>query len=203
MALFKQKTDEELAAEAARSAEKAFWASPQGRATKAFERGDEFLQMEIPHSSVTGFTNAAFNSATAGKIRQRLTRTDLLGQIEEAGWRLEHANWVYIQTGQNSRDKFLASGQHVVVTGEVMGIYLFRRDDTRAKRATPPTIPAKRPAKASQPIAPTAVTPSSSTPAAAAKRTVICPLCDAEQKIPAEAERFTCGGCRQISAAPI
>ncbi len=142
MALFKQKTDEERAADAARAAEKAFWASPQGQALKAFERGDEFYQVEIPHSSVTGFTNAAFNNATAGKIRQRLTRTDLLGQIEEAGWHLEHADWVYIQTGQNSRDKFLASGQHVVVTGEVFGIYLFRRDDTRANRVKPPPKPA-------------------------------------------------------------
>lgn len=145
MAFFKQKTDEELAAEAARAAEKAFWGSPQGQALKAFERGDEFYQVEIPHSSVTGFTNAAFNSSTAGKIQQKLTRTDLLGQIEEAGWHLEHADWVYIQTGQNSRDKFLASGQHVVVTGEVVGIYLFRRDDTRTKRTKPPSTvgPAK------------------------------------------------------------
>jgi hypothetical protein len=149
MALFTQKTEAERtadaarkAADAARRAEAAFWASPQGKAAQAFERGDEFLQIEIPHSSITGFTNAAFNSATAGKIRRQLTRTDLLGQIEESGWRLEHADWVYIQTGQNSRDKFLASGQHVVVTGEVVGIYLFRRDDARVNRATPPKAPA-------------------------------------------------------------
>lgn len=151
MALFKQKTEEELAAAAARAAEQAFWASPQGRATKAFDRGDEFLQIEIPHSSVTGFTNAAFNSTTAGKIRQKLTRTDLLGQIEEAGWHLEHADWVYIQTGQNSRDKFLASGQHVVVTGEVIGIYLFRRDDTRVNRAAPSKSPPKSTPRVSTP----------------------------------------------------
>lgn len=113
-----------------------YWASPQGSAIQAFERGDEFFQIEIPHSSVTGFTNAAFNTTTQGKIHRQLTRTDLLGQIEEAGWRLEHADWVYVQTGQNSRDKFLASGQHVVVTGEVIGMYLFRRDDTRADRTT-------------------------------------------------------------------
>jgi len=138
MALFSTKTDEERAADAARKAEAAFWASPQGKAAQAFERGDEFFQIEIPHSSVTGFTNAAFNSATKGTIRRKLTRTDLLGQIEETGWRLQHADWVYIQTGQNSRDKFMASGQHVVVTGEVIGMYLFRRDDTRVDRATGP-----------------------------------------------------------------
>jgi hypothetical protein len=138
MALFSTKTDEERAADAARRAEAAFWSSPQGKAAQAFERGDEFFQIEIPHSSVTGFTNAAFNSATKGTIRRKLSRTDLLGQIEETGWRLQHADWVYVQTGQNSRDKFLASGQHVVVTGEVIGIYLFRRDDTRGGRATGP-----------------------------------------------------------------
>ena len=169
MALFKQKTEAELAADAARAAEKAFWGSPQGQALKAFERGDEFYQAEIPHSSVTGFTNAAFNSATAGKIRQRLTRTDLLGQIEEAGWHLEHADWVYIQTGQNSRDKFLASGQHVVVTGEVVGIYLFRRDNTRAKRTRPPTTVASATTAQSKATAASSAAPVPSAPHAAAK----------------------------------
>lgn len=138
MALFSTKTDGERAANAARQAEAAYWASPQGKAAQAFARGDEFFQIEIPHSSITGFTNAAFNSATKGTIRRNLTRTDLLGQIEETGWHLRHADWVYIQTGQNSRDKFLASGQHVVVTGEVIGIYLFRRDEARVHRATAP-----------------------------------------------------------------
>ena len=161
MALFTQKTEEERAADAARKAEAAFWSSPQGKAAQAFERGDEFFQIEIPHSSITGFANAAFNSSTAGKIRRKLTRTDLLGQIEESGWRLEHADWVYIQTGQNSRDKFLASGQHVVVTGEVVGIYLFRRDDTRVNRATPVKAPGKsRSLSAPSPKSTLATTPS-------------------------------------------
>lgn len=144
MAWFNAENEAEMAADKAGAAARMaadraaaeYWESPQGRAIRAFERGDEFLQMEIPHSSVAGFANAAFNTTTKGTIRRQLTRTDLLGQIEEAGWRLEHADWVYVQTGQNSRDKFLASGQHVVVTGEVIGIYLFRRDDTRADRTT-------------------------------------------------------------------
>ncbi len=144
MALFSMKTDEQRAADAAKKAEAAYWASPQGKAAQAFARGDEFFQIEIPHSSVTGFTNAAFNSATQGTIRRKLSRTDLLGQIEETGWHLLHADWVYIQTGQNSRDKFLASGQHVVVTGEVIGIYLFRRDEKRVDRTTSPMTPEPR-----------------------------------------------------------
>lgn len=144
MALFSMKTDEQRAADAAKKAEAAYWASPQGKAAQAFARGDEFFQIEIPHSSVTGFTNAAFNSATQATIRRKLSRTDLLGQIEETGWHLLHADWVYIQTGQNSRDKFLASGQHVVVTGEVIGIYLFRRDEKWGNRAASPMTPEPR-----------------------------------------------------------
>jgi len=63
-------------------------------------------------------------------VHQRQTNyrgaPDVLGQIEDLGWRLDHASWVFTETGQSSRDKFLASGQQTVVTGEVIGIYLFR-----------------------------------------------------------------------------
>jgi hypothetical protein len=52
MALFNTKPAEERAAEAARMAEAAYWASPQGRAEQAFARGDEFFQVEIPHSGL-------------------------------------------------------------------------------------------------------------------------------------------------------
>lgn len=177
MALFNHKTEEELAAEAARAAETAFWASPQGKATKAFDRGDEFFQIEIPHTSVTGFSSAAFNKSTAGKARPKLSRTDLLGQIEEAGWLLEHADWVYVQTGQNSRDKFLASGQHVVVTGEVMGIYLFRRDNTRVKRVAPPKLATKRPEKPGK------------------TANVKCHSCQFVQQVPVDQANFQCSKC--------
>ena len=186
--LFTRKTDEERAADAARAkaaranldqlaAEKAFWASPQGQATKAYEQGDEFFQVEIPHSSVTGFTNAAFNAATEGTVRRHLTRTDLLGQIEEAGWHLEHPDWVYLQTGQNSRDKFLASGQQVVVTGEVVGIYLFRRDAARTDRAKPP--PKVNPAKS------------------APSKKMQCFKCEGSQAVATTTTKWVCKHCGQ------
>jgi hypothetical protein len=201
MALF-NKTEEERAAddlrkkaEAARRAEAAFQASPQGKAAEAYARGDEFLQIEIPHSSVTGFTNAAFNSTTKGTIRRNLTRTDLLGQIEETGWHLEHANWVYIQTGQNSRDKFLASGQHVVVTGEVIGIYLFRRDDTRGGRVQPSKASSQgQPSAGAEPQKSTAGTPSAVSHAADTVK-VKCYKCEHSQTVSASEQAFPCEQC--------
>ena len=98
MGLFSQKAKRERTADAFGAAVQGARERPQRRASQAFDRGDEFFQIELPHSS--------------------LSRTDLLGQIEDAGWRLEHADWV--------------------VTGEIVGIYLFRRDDTRVKPAALP-----------------------------------------------------------------
>jgi hypothetical protein len=47
---------------------------------------------------------------------------------------------VYLETGQNSRNKFLSSGQQVVTTGQVIGIYLFRRDEERGQRIERPDL---------------------------------------------------------------
>jgi hypothetical protein len=135
-----RKTEEEKAIEAAQKEaqrqdahrqqqEAAYWASPVGRADAAYRTGAMFFQVDIPHTSLTGSTNAAWGVRTQAQQRQHGPATDVLGQIEHVGWRLEQASWVYVQTGQNSRDKFMASGQHVVVTGQVIGIYLFRRDN--------------------------------------------------------------------------
>ena len=53
--------------------------------------------------------------------------TDVLGQIEEAGWRLEHFQTEFIETGEVSRQKVMSSGTVPRTTGFVQGIYLFRR----------------------------------------------------------------------------
>jgi hypothetical protein len=134
MALFRSETEEEKAAKAAQrereEAEKAqreYLESPIGQADQAHDRGDLFFQIEIPHASMKG------SVTWAGNLNKKKTyggAPDTLGQIEQLGWRLEHASWVYVQTGQESRDKFASSGQQVVVKGEVVGIYLFRRADT-------------------------------------------------------------------------
>jgi hypothetical protein len=63
--------------------------------------------------------------------RQSFSRTDVLGQIEEVGWHLEHASWLFVQTGMNSKDKVLSAGQWTNASGEVVGVYLFRRINAR------------------------------------------------------------------------
>lgn len=100
-----------------------YWASPIGQADRAKREGSTFFQVEIPHKDVSAW--ALPGTVWAGQ-RERPGAPDLLGKIEELGWHLEQASYVWVQTGEKSRDRFVASGQHVAVTGEVIGIYLFR-----------------------------------------------------------------------------
>lgn len=120
------KTAEQRAAEDQQRAEAAYWSSPVGQAQIAKQNGARFFEIEIPHSTVGGYANAMWGSGTTHRMTPHGGAPDLLGQIEQLGWRLEHASWVFVQTGQSSRDKIMSSGQSTAVTGEVVGVYLFR-----------------------------------------------------------------------------
>ncbi len=52
-----------------------------------------------------------------------------LAAIESVGWRLEHVGHVFVVTSESSRDKLLSSGQQTAVSGNTIGIYLFRNVD--------------------------------------------------------------------------
>lgn len=114
---------EEAAADARRR--EACAASPIGRARLAHERGDRFFQIEIDVSVLTG------EASTFGSSDNRVTPTgddsDLLGRIEDEGWRLEHTGFVFVETGSTSTDRLLFTGQGTVTRGVVAGVYLFRR----------------------------------------------------------------------------
>jgi hypothetical protein len=51
-------------------------------------------------------------------------RPDLLGQIEEKGWHLEHVGYVFIETGSTSTN--MSSVESATTEGVVTGVYLFR-----------------------------------------------------------------------------
>ncbi|MGK2881570.1 MAG: hypothetical protein ACSLE6_12515 [Mycobacterium sp.] len=104
--------------------------SPVDRAAEAFARGDRFLQVELTYASVSAEAGRWFYPVSAGDVTLEAMSAQVLAVIEDSGWRLEHANWVFMETGQSSRNKFLTTGQHTVTNGEVVGMYLFRREDT-------------------------------------------------------------------------
>lgn len=111
----------DAAAEAKQRAE--YEASPVGRAEAERAAGSAFFQIEIEVSQLSG--SSGFGSST-GRVRHSGGRPDLLGQIEDKGWKLEHVGYVFIETGSTTTNRVMSTGQGMVTRGNVTGIYLFR-----------------------------------------------------------------------------
>jgi len=107
-----------------RREEEAFSKTPAGKARAAKAAGMEIFQIDVPLSKTKGETVPmvgafAHSSATTNYAV-------VIQSIEAEGWRLEHAGYIYRVTESVSRDKFLSSGQQEAVSGEIVGIYIFR-----------------------------------------------------------------------------
>ncbi len=100
----------------------AFLATPVGAATAAKEAGQQFFEVQLEvggHTATAGF----------GSIEGRRTSSSsaaILGDIEAVGWRLEHASYLYMITGETSSDRMFLTGQATAVSGVTVGVYLFR-----------------------------------------------------------------------------
>jgi hypothetical protein len=134
--LFNQKTEEEKEAERqakerdrqAREAEQkraAYLASPVGQAETAYKADQAFFQFTTNISAIQGRASD-WNYSQSTETR-RFRPTDILGQIEEVGWVLEHVGYVFVETGEVARSKVMSSGSISRTDGYVEGIYLFRR----------------------------------------------------------------------------
>ena len=110
---------------AANAAATALAAAPAGRARTAYARGDRWFQIEIEVSALSGSASRFGSSDNA--VVPAAESADVLGRIEDEGWRLEHTGFVFVETGSTSTDRLLGTGQGTVTRGVVTGIYLFRR----------------------------------------------------------------------------
>jgi hypothetical protein len=120
--------EEAARAERARVAEgerqlEAFLATPVGAATAARDAGQEFFEIQLEVGAHSG--TASFGSAQGQ--RSMSSSAVVLGDIEQVGWRLEHASYLHMVTGETSTKKVLVSGDQTVVSGVTVGVYLFRR----------------------------------------------------------------------------
>jgi hypothetical protein len=55
----------------------------------------------------------------------------------DEGWELVNGSFVFVEQGQQSRDKFMSSGQNVAIKGSTVGYYLFRRCEANQKLPMP------------------------------------------------------------------
>ncbi len=114
----------------AADAEAAFRATPRGRARTARETGDGFFEYtgSLAETSRTVMGVLGGTSTSSGHRRRMTSHTDVLAQIEDEGWKLEHVGYVFEPTGTVSRDKAFSSGQTSTTSGKIVGVYLFRAD---------------------------------------------------------------------------
>jgi hypothetical protein len=135
------KTEEEqqasAAAKAAKQAEReaaAFQASPVGQARTAYEQGDRLFQVDFEVMEQTAEIVAMMGSYNTKKANNP---TAVLNAIVSEGWELITGSFVFVVQGEQSRDKFMSSGQNVAVKGATAGYYLFRRAEQN-RINTPP-----------------------------------------------------------------
>jgi hypothetical protein len=144
----------------AADAEAAFRATPRGRARAARENGDGFFEYtgSLAETSRTVMGVLGGTSTSSGHKRRMTSHTDVLAQIEDEGWKLEHVGYVFEPTGTVSRDKAFSSGQTSTTSGKIVGVYLFRVDQDWTPRAAeaadqadattdPPPLPTTPPAR--------------------------------------------------------
>lgn len=102
----------------------AFMSTPVGRARQSFERGDHVFQCAIDVMSQQAIIVAMVGSATAQSTSDPVV---ILNSVCREGWELVNGSFVFVEQGQQSRDKFMSSGQNVAIKGETVGYYLFKR----------------------------------------------------------------------------
>ncbi len=99
-----------------------FLATPVGAATAAMEAGEAFFEIQLEVGSHIG--SAGFGSIDGHHSVSSSAST--LGEIERLGWRLEHASYFFMITGETSTARVFVSGDNTAVSGVTVGVYLFR-----------------------------------------------------------------------------
>jgi len=116
-------------------AQVAFLASPEGMATTAKQQRQGFLEIQLVVGSSQRVSSIFNPDPTGIGANRTATHAGTLAAIESIGWRLEHVGYIFMITGESSADRIFGTGQNTAVSGETVGIYLFRNSDTVAPAA--------------------------------------------------------------------
>ncbi len=105
----------------------AYLATPVGAATAAKEAGQRFFEVQL---EVGGHRGTASFGMAAGQ-RTTASSAEVLSQIEDIGWRLEHAGYYFMITGETSTGRVFISGEQTAISGVTVGVYLFRNSSSQ------------------------------------------------------------------------
>jgi len=113
---------------AAAQEEAEFNSSPVGQARLAHKDGLKYFQTSFDLEEIGRNLLNILSHSMDTRVKQTSDPVgSILTAIEEEGWQLMQAGFTYRQTHQDSRDKLLASGQQIAISGQTVGIYLFQR----------------------------------------------------------------------------
>jgi hypothetical protein len=112
-----------------------FFRTPAGQARLAFDRGDHVFQYSIDVMNQKPIIVAMIGSATAQRTNDPVA---ILNSVCHEGWELLNGSFVFVEQGQQSRDKLMSSGQNIAIRGTTVGYYLFRRSEANRREQTKP-----------------------------------------------------------------
>ncbi len=101
-------------------------------ARQSLERGDTVHHLQVEVGQLTGGESSWGSSHNA--LTPDETLSFFISRVEEVGWRLAHADHVFVETGASSSQRMLSSGDGTVNRGAVRGFFLFRRADAAGGR---------------------------------------------------------------------
>ena len=104
-----------------------FMKSPRGRARRARNGKRKLFQAEIPLSETVGHSSFLLGTFTRSSATADASR--VLEEIEGEGWVLVDASYVFRPTGSASREKIIGTTELEAISGQILGIYLFRATD--------------------------------------------------------------------------
>jgi len=119
-----QLRDEQRAAAELQRNEEAFRKSPAGQARLSLERGNQIFQISLDLENIKALVIPMGNAHTT---RQATDVSDVINSIVVEGWDFHTLSTTFVNEGEESRDKFMASGQYVAVRGRIVGTYVFTR----------------------------------------------------------------------------
>jgi hypothetical protein len=131
----RQAADERKRVEAIEKARQEFFGTPAGRARLAYEAGDHVFQYAIDVMSQQAIIVSMVGSKTSKKTTDPVV---ILNSVCHEGWELINGSFVFVEEGQQSRDKFMSSGQNVAIKGTTVGYYLFRRCEANKRETSNP-----------------------------------------------------------------
>lgn len=100
-----------------------FWETPPGQARQARAVGRSVFQLTLVINQTTGHSSMFGTATEKGGFTDTAS---VIESIEAEGWQLVNVGYVFRPLGSASRERIIGRTENEAISGEVIGIHLFR-----------------------------------------------------------------------------